>query len=734
MGRTHSPLSCGAACALVVAAACSPASFPFDYAATQRTPAPLRALDAADIVVPVVPEGEAELSGVVKNWFSLAAVEGATLRTYGLAAEAEGSANGTGEYTLTVQAAGVFWAVAYGEGYARTYDLVRMPAGNYTKTLYTVPESQLEAVARAHGVTRNPACATVIGEVRTTANQGVAGLREVTLVGASYRGPYFLDEQNQPEAGRNESASTGRVVFLNVCDIQAESLTSGLDLQITVLDARYVARPQLLKVFPGYVTRGLVEVSALPDPNAPPPDPGAPPAPPVPTPEPDPNELVLVDFAQDIYPIFVNNACAACHTEGGVAGATGLYFDKPPEQLYTDLRDGARVNLAEPEASTVLLRPLLEVPPDHPNASFESVLAPDYVKLLQWIHQGAPYGVEEPPPPVEPVTFTDVYATLQSYDAERYPYGRGCADCHNATLLSGGLDVTGGEALAYQSIVDNNGYNLNYPERSSLLRNPYCGTNKCLQDEYPEIHPTEVFANTDDPDYQKIYQWIAQGAPFEAPVEPPPPELPVDVDFFREVQPRFAQRGCVGCHDAVSYRGGLNLTGTPGQVYERLMAPGEERVVPGDVPASGLYTRPHAGYPEVTHTGGKPVPNDDDPFARAVAGWIAGGAPFVAPPPVSFEDDIVPLLGPNGLGCTGCHNQALASGGLSLEGSPAQIYAELMEEEERVIAGKPEESPLVQKAFDLYPAVAHGGGKMPLQAYYREYHWIATWIFEGATP
>lgn len=689
-----------------------------DYT-NRAPPPPLKDFGDRDPVVPVLPDGTATFTGQVKNWVSLQTVDGITVKTYGLNPPVQGSADAAGGFSLQVQAAGVFWVYAYKDGYAYTYDFVQMPAGDYNKTLYVVSEADLDSMAATYGVTRNPACATVVGEVRDPANQGQDGIEGVTIQGGvEYAGPYFLNDQGQAQQGLTYTSLSGRVVFFNVCDTGAQTLTEGKDVQITVVEAGYGAQPQLLKLFPGAVTRGVVKVTA----NAPPPPP------------PDP---VVIDFPAEIYPIFVNNACAACHVAGGAAGGTGLYFDGPAEEVYALLREGtARVNLNYPEQSTVLTKPLLEEPADHPNASFTSVEHPDYVALLNWINQGAPYGVNEPPPLVEPVDFySDVYGVLQVYDAQNYPYGRGCANCHNATDYSGNLDLTGGAQVVFQRLVDKNLYDVNYPDRSKILRNPYCGPTKCANDpQYPETHPTEVFATTNDPDYQTLYQWVSQGAVYQLNPEPPPPVLPTNVDFFDNVQPRFAQRGCIGCHNAVELDGNLDLTGLPNDVYQRLTNPQYQRVVPNDYEGSYLYTKPNAAYPDVNHGGGKPIPNADDDFARYVAGWIYEGAVFQNPGPMNFANAIVPLLGANGLGCTGCHNQAQQAGGLALDGTPEQVYAELTVEEQRVVAGDPANSPLLMKAFDLYPNVNHNGGKKAIQTYYKEYHRLATWIFEGALP
>ena len=725
---------------------CSPATptLNVEYRPNEQAPPVIRDMEAYDPLVPYVPDGIAVLSGAVKNWITLTPVNTASLKSYGLAPQSVGVTDATGAYSVEVQAAGVFWVYAYKEGYTPTYNRIQMPAGNHIEGIYTVSEEQLDQLAQAFGVTRNPACATVLGRVLSPAAVGLAGVSELSVVGASYSGPYFLSPRGEAQANATQTSGSGQVVFFNVCDPDSNTLTEGLDAQIAAFDVGYVSRPQLLKLFPGRATRGEIHVLSTPenpDPNYEPVEPPPPDAPdpyvPDPVDEPAPVEdLVLVDFSTEIYPIFIANACAACHIRNSAAEDTELFFDAPPDEVYAMLReDGERVNLNEPAASTVLTMPLLESPPNHPNASFESIYSPDYQKILYWIEQGAPFGAPPPPPPVEAVYFYEnVYGLLQAYDVENYPYGRGCANCHNAVDNGGDLDVTQEPAQVFQTLVDRNLYNVNYPERSSFLRNPYCGPTKCADDpDYPETHPTEVFATTEDPDYQTMQQWIAQGAIYRENPEPPPPELPQNVDFFDNVQPRFAKRGCTGCHNATSLGGGLDLTGLPALVFQRLTNPDYQRVVAGDYAGSYLYSKSLATAPDVEHSGGKTIPNADDDFARYVAGWIQQGALFNDPGPVDFTTDVLPYFEATQLDCIACHNQQALAGNLALDGSPAEVHNTLINGG-YVDLTDPLNSSLLTKSFDLFPDVIHGGGKFALQDHYRAYHLMTTWIFEGAAP
>lgn len=477
-----------------------------DYDAERQPPPP--ALELPDRLPEVIvdEDGYATLSGQVKNWLTNAYVDGVQVSAAGLVPDPVPGTPppGQGGYALDqVQVAGVFWAKTYKGGYVSTYEYVKMPQGDYpNKTLYILGDADLQTLAQAYGKTPNPACGTVVAEVKNLANQGQANLKYVELTGVDYEGPYFLNAGGQPDSTAPTTSASGRVVFFNVCSPGVTSVSPNTTARLTVEDQNYtVTAPQYLNIYAGSVTRGVVQVAPAGD------------APPPPPPPPPPDELI--DFTTHVYPILVKEGCAACHAAGGAAAGTGLYMTGTPREIYDALkndpvRGAVRVNLEYPQQSYLLTKPLYEEPPNHPNAAFPSTDHPDYVTILNWILQGAPYGDEPPPEP--PV---------------------------------------------------NN-------------------------------------------------------------------DFPPNVDFATQVYPLFAQRTCTGCHNAATLSGGMNLTGTPYEVYQQLMAPGENRVVPGDYAGSYLFTKPNSAYLQVVHDGGKPVAGPQDPFARYVGGWIYQGAPAPA--------------------------------------------------------------------------------------------------------
>jgi mono/diheme cytochrome c family protein len=715
-------LSFGALAALVAAGGCYLDPPVVDYG---NVPTPPEAVPLPDRVPEVVvdDDGYAVLSGQVKNWVSLEYVDGATLTTYGLANTVEGTAGADASFSLDVDVAGVFWVKAYKEGYEYTYDYVRMPNGDYQKTLYILSSADFDGMASAFGVTPVPDCGTVVAEIRNTANQGLANVANVALAGADYQGPYFLDANGQPDPNATYTSSSGRVVFFNVSDPGGAVASPGLVAQLSVVQEGFVQQQNVyLNIYPDAVTRGSLQV----EPN------GAPPPPPDP---------VVIEFADEIYPIIVGEACAACHAPDGPAAGSGLYLDGPAENVYAALKASpTAVNIQYPDQSYMLTKPLYEEPPNHPNASFPSVDHPDYKAILYWIEQGAPWGAQPPPDPVVQADFVaDVYPVFQAPDVQNNPYGRDCAGCHDSADPDGGLDLYGdGQAgTVYQTLANYGYYDINYPDQSKILKYPYCGPTNCQAEGI--THPVQVFAATDDPGYQIILAWVTTGAVYVG--EPPPPEpvLEQNVDFFQNVMPRFARRGCTGCHDAQGAAGGLNLTGTPQQVYDAIYNVGQI-VVPGDNEGSYLYTKPNAYFDQVNHGGPKQIPNEEDDYARYIGGWIYNdNAPFVDPGYRYLDQFATGQYFFQAQGCTGCHNAAGQAnyGNLRLDLTGQDQIDELLgvydaDGQVRVVAGDPAASTIITKAWDLFPDVNHGGGKKQVYTYYREYNDFVTWVFEGA--
>ena len=708
---------------LLGALACQPEPVVINYQ-EEIDLSPIEELPGAPQVQPVDPDGLLPLSGYVRNWVTNDYVGDAQISSYGLATTLEATGDPGGAYSVDVPVAGVFWARTYKQNYAPTYNRINMPAQAYQKDIYAISAADLGTLQAAFGVVQNPDCGMVFVTAKNAANQPQANVDSVELNGFDAQGPYYLDALGNPDPNATYTSSSGRIVFFNVADQGQASLTERAVVPVTALEGTYTGAPAFVNVFRDSVT--VTDYAVVEGEQPPPPPPQA-----------------IVDFPTEIYPLFTAMACAACHYRGGQADGSGLYFSDPPETLYAALRANTDVvNLQDPEASYLLYYPLFADPPNggHPNASYPTVNDPNYVAIKQWIEGGAVWGVEPPPPPVEPVYFDAVYERFQTFDATNAPYGRGCADCHNADTYSGGLDLTGGQVVVHQRLVDKNLYDVNYPERSSILRNPYCGPDYCAADpQYPETHPTRVFVQTTDPDYQLIYQWIAQGAYFDPnlvdePPPPPDPNIPTQVYFSEKIQYRFATRGCLGCHSKADARGGLVLEGSPSEVYQTISD--NNLVVANDYANSPLYTKVNAEYPDINHGGGKTIPNAQDPYALYLRGWIEEGAAFDNPPYVDFEQDVLAAFA--SLGCTGCHDANATQGGLALAyqagaayPDPQSIYDELTGDNTLAADGYIANSYIITKAFDLYPNVNHGGGKKAVAQYYNEFQTLSNWINEG---
>jgi hypothetical protein len=653
---------------------------------------------------PVLEDGTATLSGTTKVFGTGQTMSNSQVETFGVTPLSTTTSDANGAYSLDVIAGGVFWAKTFKDTYLATLQLVEMPAEDYTKTLYGYSQGQLDQAATAYGKTVIPTCGTLIVSVVDASGNPVEGATGLSLVGpVSAEGPYFLGPDAAGQAGLTATGATGRAIFFNVCQTGTTFINSNVDVSVALNEVNYDSSPITVRFVTGGVT--LAKMSAYGNGQAPPP-------PPINDP---------IDYATQIYPLFGSLYCTACHTTGGQAEGSGLLLDQGAEAVWNSLMaEGEyRVNLQYPDQSLVLTKPLLEDPPDHPNAAFQSNYDPNYVLVKSWIEQGAPYGFGEPPPIVVEVAFdADVYPLFQQALG-----GRGCTACHNAADLSGGLDLTGGADVVYQRLANYNYYNVNYPELSEILTYPKEG---------PDAgHPVRVVANENDPDYQTIYQWILQGAVYEG-IGIVDPNLPTNVDFTTQVWPHFGAKGCTGCHSGGTPDGNLDLQAGPEEVSTNIST----RLTAGDPSASAILQKPYAGNAAVAHGGNKPIPNDADPMYRYLAGWITEGAVFVAPTPVDFETQIVPffndpnIVNEDGDRCIDCHGN---SGGLSLDGTPDEIYDELVvEQADRAIAYDPDGSLIITSTVATFIGENHAGGRFVNNQTYDFYIYVARWLYEGA--
>lgn len=433
---------------------------------------------------------------------------------------------------------------------------------------YVVPYAWLQEVATACGVTPNAAYSHVFGQLKTAAGDGVAGVTkdrvQVELAGYLNANPdyvCFLNVDNNALVGTASNVSYGPAggafIYFNAKN------EGGTGVGTAYVRVAYAAgQTNFAEQSIGLQANNVGLVTLYTDDN--------------PNPVIDQvyfTDVLQILQAQGCTGCHTEGGAGDAQV-GGYYARFDLTPQEVYDNLtgpgtnctVTDYVGNYRVCVNDPSASRLLRRPLLEQDgnPDHPNASFADENDVNYRTLYAWIEQGAQFYVPVEPPPDQVYTLTGVMNVASV---------RGCTSCHrqvdngNGTYgrPAGNLDLYGCEqyyidngtyadnAVDYDSATnpdyykrdcvyyhlknslvaddpyygeqpdnDNNGtagevgdgrrVNLDYPEHSMLLRNPYCGPLYCAEDAYPETHPVKVFANTDDPGYTAIHSWIAGGA------------------------------------------------------------------------------------------------------------------------------------------------------------------------------------------------------------------------------
>lgn len=285
----------------------------------------------------------------------------------------------------------------------------------------------------------------------------------------------------------------------------------------------------------------------------------------------------LVDFNTQIYPTFANYGCTACHSPEGAYPSLDL--SGQPDDVFNNLmapstlcgpgadpnnpRDpnppAYRVCVDYPKRSKLAIMPLLEDPPNHPNASFADDNDPTLRLYEAWMEQGAPRYANPPEPILEDIPVSSVMNLANDI---------GCTGCHGAaTIAYGGLAMDGcipdldtnadqindyeaagidlngetnpdyKEDCVYYHLrkepVDNDpygfGYRVNpeYPDNSMLLRFAYCGPDTdengagdaCNDETAYPTHPQhpQLLFDREGQNYQFFRSYI-EGL-YEAPVE-----------------------------------------------------------------------------------------------------------------------------------------------------------------------------------------------------------------------
>jgi hypothetical protein len=231
----------------------------------------------------------------------------------------------------------------------------------------TVSEQFVSTLATGFGVTPSAAKGILLMHLVDGAGApkaGVAGSNIVLANATGVTGPKFLDANMMPAATATSSSASGWVVFFEVP-------TGVISLAAAAATATVTLEMASSPVGSGAVTIAEVKVTE-----------GAPPA--LPT---------NVSFSQQVFPIFTNRGCVACHSGNGAGrDLGGLTLDGSANLVYKELtqENPLRAKTVMPETSLLLTMPSAESPSDgHPNVTFTGPSDPDYIKILVWLREGA---------------------------------------------------------------------------------------------------------------------------------------------------------------------------------------------------------------------------------------------------------------------------------------------------------------------------------------------------------
>jgi len=410
---------------------------------------------------------------------------GVTASTYGhdpflvTASEAEG------HFEMEVNAGGLFFLRTSWPGYRTTFSPIAIQNVSVSQNIPMVSNDLVTQWSTDTGTVQSNACGLVLLQVLDGGGEGLAGVGPVTLSDAvDASGPFYLDNDHQVLIDATGTSEAGYVLFMNVCTAGSNLISTQTSFTRTI-EIEGDTEERILSMHTATVLFEKMMVGEAPPPPPPPEN--------------------LIDFATEIHPLFESLYCANCHRANSPLPNIQLELDGTPDAVYEALLggDAPRVDLNVPDDSLLLKKPLLEDPPDHPNAAFIATNDPAYVLIRSWIEQGAPFEGSVFVDPPEPLRFAEDIMPIFQVGGS----GRGCASCHSGTLPSGGLGLAGAPDAVYDHLVAGALLDLTTPVNSPLLQVP---ASSDLQ-----IHPTRVFYSEDDPDFQRILTWIADGAVHE---------------------------------------------------------------------------------------------------------------------------------------------------------------------------------------------------------------------------
>lgn len=227
-----------------------------------------------------------------------------------------------------------------------------------------VKASYIDGIAAAFGITPTAAKGIVIVKLVDANGMPRANIPGAQLILAgSTMGPFFVDAQGNAAVGAQMSTASGYAIWFECMP----GITEAGQAAAATITVDMATSP----VAGGHITLALAKVTD-----------GAPA--PLPT---------NISFSGMVLPIFSARGCKACHGANGPGSDLGgLDMNGGANKVYAELveeRPGIRVNKAMPEMSLLLIKPLLETPPNHQTATFQNTQDPDYAKILAWIKEGA---------------------------------------------------------------------------------------------------------------------------------------------------------------------------------------------------------------------------------------------------------------------------------------------------------------------------------------------------------
>lgn len=311
------------------------------------------------------------VSGSVHDWRTGAAVANASIRSVGISPAVTGESDATGAFTIEgIPINGYVIFDVSAVGYARTHSTAVLVEERPVTgvRLEAIMQDDGAALQAGFGVVGSSGHGNVLGRTQYADGAGIAGVAALQILPVTFdaAGPYFLGDDGVPVPGASETTAAGGFAFFNV---------STGNIAVQAAAAGFVFQPTA-----SVIRDGAWSLAHLTGEGS---GPGGTPTPtPAGTPPPQ-------SFATDVYPIFAAKGCStqnACHKSGNPGG--NFRLDQAPAQVHAGVF--ARVNLATPDQSLMLTKPLFEAVPNHGGGNiFLTNEDPDYKTILYWIQQGA---------------------------------------------------------------------------------------------------------------------------------------------------------------------------------------------------------------------------------------------------------------------------------------------------------------------------------------------------------